>query len=240
MKPLRESNEPEDAFKALQHAIAQFGETLSAIGRLRPKLRELAEMHDASKGHNCNAYEIFLTGFRDRPVNLLEIGIGGDWNDPSSGGGSLRMWRDYFPRGQIFGIDLFDKSPHVTDRIHVRQGSQDDSDFLRAVATEMGAIDVIIDDGSHFSSHVIKSFETLFPYLRSGGIYIVEDIATSYWIEREGSLDVDDPSTSMNYFKRATDGLQWAHSRGVVEPTSITRLLEFIHFGNNFIVMRKL
>ena len=150
------------------------------------------------------------------------------------------MWRDYFPFGQIFGIDVFDKSPHAADRIHVRKGSQDDADFLRSVAEEMSEVDIIIDDGSHFSSHVIKSFETLCPYLKSGGIYIVEDIGTSYWPEREGSLDLNDPNTSMNYFKRVADGVQWPHSRGLVEPTPITRCLEFVHFGNNFVVMRKL
>ena len=240
MTPFPGVEETKEAFLALEQTLVKFKEAMSATGRLRPSLRELAETHDAAKGSNCSGYEMFLRGFRDQPVKLLEIGIGGDWNNPSSGGGSLRMWREYFQRGQIYAVDVFDKSPHNADRIHVRQGSQDDANFLRSVAAEMAEIDIIIDDGSHFSSHVIKSFETLFPYLKSGGIYIVEDIATSYWPERDGSLDVNDPATSMNYFKRAADGAQWVHSRGVVQCTPITQFLEFVHFGNNFIVMRKL
>ena len=99
-------------------------------------------------------------------------------------------------------------------------------------------LDVIVDDGSHVSAHVILSFETLYPSLKPGGIYIVEDIGTSYWPHYGGSRDANAGWTMMNYFKRAADWVQRPFAAG--EPGgSILASLEFVHFWPNFIVMRK-
>jgi len=56
-----------------------------------------------------------------RNIVLLEIGIGG-YQDPKSGGRSLRMWKKYFPHGQINGIDIMDKRPHNARRIRTSKG----------------------------------------------------------------------------------------------------------------------
>src|SRR5580658_10782953 len=61
-------------------------------------------------------YETHFRRFRNKRVNLLEIGIGG-YDDPKRGGRSLRMWRAWFRRGDIHGIDVFDKSRHNERRI---------------------------------------------------------------------------------------------------------------------------
>lgn len=202
------------------------------------ELAVLAQKHGTDKEENSPIYESYLGRWRDEPVKLLEIGIGGD-PFPATGGSSLRMWRDFFQNGSIHAIDINDKSPHAEDRVHVYRGSQNDTLFLKSVAERIGKIDVIVDDGSHFSSHVITSFQVLFPYLASGGLYIVEDIGTSYWPDFEGSTDPGEPSTSMNYFKRAVDGIQWPNSRGAVTQTPLFTQLEFVHFWLNFIVLKK-
>ncbi len=220
------------AYEALQAAI------LAAGPPPRESLQALALRHGTDKADNSPHYETYLRGLRDQPVTLLEIGIGGD-PTPSSGGASLRTWRDYFPQGRIIGVDIADKSPHAGNRVEVFQGSQDDPAFLRAVAGQAGALDVVVDDGSHVSAHIILSFETLFPFLKPGGLYIVEDVGTSYWPSSGGSKDLNDPLTTMNYFKRAADGLQWPHSDGAVAPTPITSHLALVHFWQNFIVLRK-
>ena len=112
------------------------------------------------------------------------------------------MWREYFPAGSIFALDLYDKTPHNQDRVRIFQGSQADPAILRQVAAEIGQIDVVLDDGSHVSQHIITSFEVLFPLLAPGGLYIVEDIGTAYWPDYGGSEDFTCATTSVGYFKR--------------------------------------
>lgn len=230
--PFNGSAEVRLAYEALHAAI------LAAARPERESLQALAARHGTDKADNCVHYETYLHALRDQPVTLLEIGIGGG-PAPTSGGASLRTWRDYFPQGRIIGLDIADKSPHAEGRVQVFQGSQDDAGFLRAVAGQVGELDVVVDDGSHVSAHIILSFETLFPFLKRGGLYIVEDVGTSYWPSSGGSRNLDEPWTTMNYFKRAADGLQWPHSAGAVTPTPVTSQLAMVHFWQNFIVLRK-
>ena len=85
------------------------------------------------------------------------------------------MWRTYFSRRMIYGIDIFDKRAHDERRIKTFCGSQADYNFLADVAAITGRLDIVIDDGSHRSSDVIASFEFLFPFLNQRGIYAIED-----------------------------------------------------------------
>ncbi|MFI6209903.1 class I SAM-dependent methyltransferase [Streptomyces sp. NPDC051041] len=117
---------------------------------------------------------------------MLELGIGG-FGDPALGGGSLRMWKRFFPRAVLYGVDLFDKTPLREQRIHTIQGDLPDAAFLTSLGDELGPFDMVIDDGSHNNTDVITAFWTLFPYVRNGGMYIVEDLQTSYWPGYGGS-----------------------------------------------------
>ena len=119
------------------------------------------------------------------------------------------MWRSYFPNSYIYGIDIHDKSCHDEKRIRTFIGSQVDESFLRSVVDTIGEIDIIIDDGSHRSEHVIKTFEILFPALNQNGIYAIEDLQTSYWERDGGSSDLAAPHTSMNFLKGLLDGLNY-------------------------------
>ena len=152
-------------------------------------------------------YMTHLERFRYRKINLLELGVGG-YKNPHSGGKSLRMWKKYFPFGNIFSIDIYDKSSLQEDRITIFKGSQVDKIFLNKVIEKIGEIDIIIDDGSHINEHVIEAFNILFPILQDGGIYVIEDTQTSYWDEFGGdSKNLKNPKTIMNYFKSLTDAL---------------------------------
>jgi hypothetical protein len=122
-------------------------------------------------------YESALAAFRDRPVRMLEIGV--------ARGGSLQMWRRYLhPGSVIVGIDINRKASQFdnpSQHLHVRIGAQQDTAFLHSVLDEFGPFDVILDDGSHMTSHMVDTFRYLFPNgLASGGVYIVEDIGTNY------------------------------------------------------------
>jgi hypothetical protein len=145
-------------------------------------------------------YSKWFGDLRYKPVRLMEIGIGG-YAKEMNGGNSLRMWKRYFPKGIITGIDIYNKSRLMEERIHIYQGDQSDTVFLNHVSAAEGPFDIIIDDGSHMQSHIITSFEILFPLMKSGGIYVVEDTQTSYWPRFEGSTkEMESISSAMNYF----------------------------------------
>ncbi len=205
-------------------------------------LRMLATIYMTDKWNYhwfAQHYEDLLKKDRRKKLNLLEIGIGGDEN-PRKGGNSLRMWADYLPNARIFGIDIFDKSPHDRGRIKTFRGSQADPVFLDNAVSEIGKLDVIIDDGSHTNEHILFTFQYLFPKLAEGGLYIVEDIQTSYWSEYGGNeTDRNDPSTAMGYFKFLTDGLNWEEFRGDYEATYFDQHIKSIAFYHNMIVIKK-
>src|SRR5688572_29005178 len=103
-------------------------------------LVELARKHgtDKGKGHSYVVhYERHFRHLRDEPVVLLEIGTGG-YARPRSAGESLRMWKEYFPRGTIIGLDIYDKSALREDRIDIEQGSQDDPEVINGLAKRHG------------------------------------------------------------------------------------------------------
>lgn len=154
----------------------------------RNDLRKLAVAFGTDKeGAHFYArhYEHHFHHLRRSKINLLEIGIGG-YQNPKAGGNSLRMWKAYFTKGHIFGIDIYDKTYHDEKRIKTFKGSQIDEEFLKHVVTKIGGIDIVVDDGSHYNDHVIRSFKILFPLLSSSGIYVIEDLQTSYWNELGG------------------------------------------------------
>lgn len=168
---------------------------------------------DKATSHGyCQIYGHHFKNIRKRKLLVFEIGIGG-YENPLEGGNSLRMWASYFRRSTIVGIDIQDKSFHEQSRIHTRKGSQDDALFLKSLIDEFGIPDIVIDDGSHFSNHVRKSFEVLFPKMKSDGIYCIEDLHTSYWpsgfcgLPWAGSTDIYAPKTSMSMIKRIIDSI---------------------------------
>jgi hypothetical protein len=126
--------------------------------------------------HYLPVYESIID--RSRPIRMLELGV--------FHGGSLRMWREYLhPQSVIVGIDIDSNCTQFQDpehNVHVRIGGQQDATFLQKVSSEFGPFDVILDDGSHMTSHMVESFRNLFASaLSEPGAYIVEDVHSNYW-----------------------------------------------------------
>jgi len=191
-------------------------------------------------------YARHLALYRRKRVKLLEIGIGGfneatGYSDPALGGGSLRMWRTYFPKGRIFGIDIHDKSPHDERRVKTFKGSQADTAFLATVIDAIGRPDIVIDDGSHRCEHIIASFEFLFPRMSERGVYAIEDVQTSYWASYGGDdADPDRGDTTMGYFKRLIHGLNYEERPiRTGEPTYLEKNILGISFYHNLIIIEK-
>jgi cephalosporin hydroxylase len=184
-------------------------------------------------------YQRHLSHLRDKPVKVLEIGIGG-YSRAKQGGASLRMWKHFFPRGKIVGLDIHDKSFVEEPRIRAYRGDQTDPALLHRIVEEAGSFDVIIDDGSHISEHIVATFGILFPLLADDGIYVVEDTQTSYWPERGGSEDLEDPSTSMSFLKRLVDGLNYEEFLDEsYEPTYSDTHVVSVTFYHNLAFIQK-
>ena len=210
------------------------------IGR---SLRRLAAIAGTDKwgGHwYAQHYEAHFARLRHKRLNLLEIGIGG-YDDPQLGGESLLVWKHYFPRARIYGLDIHPKHGIDEHRIRAIQGSQADAELLRRVSAEVGGFDIVIDDGSHLNEHVIATFEVLFPLLHEGGMYVVEDTQTSYWPAFGGtSDDLRDAPTMMNFFKQLVDTMN--HPEFLTEgyePTYYDRHIFAMHFYHNLVFVHK-
>ncbi len=206
-------------------------------------LNKLALIYGSDKwgGHYYTShYHEHFHKLRNKKLKILEIGVGG-YKDPHYGGASLRMWKRYFPQSLIYSIDIYDKSPLQEKRIKIYQGSQDDEVFLRKVADEAGPFDIIIDDGSHIVSHILKSFRTLFPLMNDGGIYAIEDTQEFYWPSLGGnSENLDDPMSSMAFFKKLTDGLNYQeYVLPDYVPTYYDKNIVSMHFYHNLLIMHK-
>lgn len=141
------------------------------------KLSDLCREHKTDKcPHYHNYVELYGTMFnpvRNQAERVLEIGV--------LNGDSVRMWEEYFPKAQIFGIDIQDTSEHETERIRTFVADQANRKQLSQFIKKYGGeFDIIIDDGGHSMEQQQVSFGFFFPYLRPGGIYVIEDIHTSF------------------------------------------------------------
>jgi cephalosporin hydroxylase len=175
-------------------------------------------------------YEKWLAHYRATPLNFFEIGV--------LDGGSLDMWRSYFgPAANIVGIDIDPNcATRVTPPNHVRIGSQADPLFLAQIVKEFGAPDVVLDDGSHIGHHQIVSFRALFPLLKEGGLYIIEDTHTSYWPDWEGALGRK--GTAIEFAKQLIDDQHsWYHTAGDHSGTGDS--IPALHFYDSVIVIEK-
>ncbi|MBB5159509.1 demethylmacrocin O-methyltransferase [Saccharopolyspora phatthalungensis] len=186
-------------------------------------------------------YEHHFARLRDEPVRMLEIGIGG-YQLTDQGGASLSMWQRYFRRGLVYGLDIFDKPGVRGSRIRAVQGDQSDPEFLDDLGRELGPFDIIIDDGSHVNDHVKTSFAALFPHVRSGGLYVIEDLQTAYWPGFGGNdRDRTASDTSMGMLKTLVDGLNHKEMpmRARNGQSYTDRHIVGVHFYHNLAVIDK-
>jgi GT2 family glycosyltransferase len=194
-------------------------------------------------------YDRILGEYRHRPVRLLEIGV--------QNGGSLELWADYFARAEaIIGCDLnadCEKLRYEDARISVIIGDANSDRVQRLIVERAQRLDIVIDDGSHRSGDVVRSFARYFPLLADGGAFIIEDLHCSYLQEYDGGLF--HPHSSMTFLKRLADVVNHEHwgvargraelVRGILQQHGLQlheRELGRIHsieFSNSLCVIRK-
>ncbi len=171
-------------------------------------LKSVAEIYKSDKIEHgyIEIYESYFEKIRDEKLKIFEIGI--------ADGKSLLTWADYFKNSTIIGIDIHKINPIEKklnkNNIEIHQGSQSDKSFIEELISKYKEFDIIIDDGSHLSKDVKKSFELLFPALKDNGLYIVEDMQTSYNHFFGGNpFDLKYSNSHMNFFKNLTDRLNY-------------------------------
>lgn len=187
---------------------------------------------DKTKKDFIHLYKNYFETFRNKKLNLLEIGI--------DKGNSLRLWREFFTNANIIGIDI-EKKDFTIDGVDFFIGDQSNLNFLKTVINEYKTFDIIIDDGSHFTKHIITSFNILFPYLNEDGMYIVEDLQTSYIPRYGGSrFKLNKKNTSMNFFKRLSDSVNYEQNdKPFIKKNFYDGKIKSIHFHQNIVFLSK-
>lgn len=138
------------------------------------QLHSLGLRHGTDKAYRhgyTSAYEKYLGPSRTSFKVFMEIGV--------LDGASLRMWRDWLPAVQVVGVDLYDKSEHLhqdSERILLRSPiNQTDENSMREIIEEWDP-DVVLEDGCHREYCQQHTLSIVFPLLKSGGFYIIEDL----------------------------------------------------------------
>jgi len=183
--------------------------------------------------HYFEIYERHLERFRNREVHLLEIGV--------NHGGSLQMWKAYLgDRAHIHGVDIDPRCKMLEeDRVRVYIGDQADPAFLQSLRREIPQVDVLIDDGGHTMQQQLVTFEQMFDHVAEDGVYLCEDLHTSYWPAFGGGLRR--PGTFIEFSKRLIDQLNAWHTRDVenFEVDDFTLSAHSIHFYDSVLVIEK-
>jgi hypothetical protein len=150
-------------------------------------LHDYLRHYERMFGHLCHAQ-----------IVLLELGVGPTENM----GASLFTWAEFFPHAQIVGADIRSDAATITgERIDVEIGDCGNPNFLINLGTKYQP-NVVIDDASHRWSHQIMSFEYLFPALKPGGFFVLEDLETSFSPWRDRNAHRDHYEDAAEYFSR--------------------------------------
>lgn len=171
-------------------------------------------------------YEKHLSKWRDQEITILEIGV--------AGGASIKMWREYFPKAKVYGID---NNPDCAGE-GIFIGDHNSRMFIDEVMSNVGQCDLIVDDGSHVGGDMKKLFEWLFrAWMKPNGLYCIEDTACLY------NDHYNQGSDAKEFFRglvrdvdvagRAMTGNQdYAINHGMTEPPvpEYSRYLKAIHF----------
>ena len=168
---------------------------------------------------------------------MLEIGV--------DRGGSIKMWADFFPNASIHGIDIMKSTlANAGGRITIDLLNQESKIELKSfIAKRGGDFDIIIDDGGHTMTQQINSFEALWPEIKNGGFYVIEDVETSY-----RSKYINSTPTAIEYFKSTIDDInlsktaapdQLRHSRQEEPYLYTQKTILSIEFLKNIIFIQK-
>lgn len=200
------------------------------------RLQSYFEKNDGRLIHKWNHYfDIYEKHFKryiDKEVVVLEIGV--------FHGGSLQMWQDYFgPKAKIYGVDVNPRCKELEkDNIEILIGSQSDRAFLQKLKTQLPKIDILIDDGGHTMKQQVVSFQELYDHVKDDGVYLCEDVHTSYESSYGGGYLRR--GTFIEHSKKLIDALNAFHSeQRSLKVSEFTKFTDSIHFYDSVVVFEK-
>lgn len=183
--------------------------------------------------HYLDIYHRHFARYRGRAPVVLEIGV--------YHGGSLQMWRDYFgPDCRLYGVDIEPRCKAFEDaQTKIVIGDQADRGFLARLRAEVPRVDVLIDDGGHTMAQQIATFEELFPHVADDGVYLCEDLHTSYWGKFGGGYRRE--GTFIEYSKGLVDQLNAWHSiePGLFQESDFTGTAHGLYYYDSVLVIEK-
>ena len=182
--------------------------------------------------HYFEIYHRHFERFRGKPVTVLEFGV--------QHGGSLQMWRNYFGRKvRLYGVDIDPRCARLGGRYaKIFIGDQEDRDFLQSIADEIGPVDGLIEDGGHTMGQQIATFEVFYPQMSADGVFLIEDLHTSYWQSFGGGYRR--PGTFVEHAKGLTDQLNaWHSAEEELVVDEFTRTTKSMHFYDSIIVFER-
>lgn len=193
----------------------------------------------SSKLHDyLRFYEFFLSPLRDQPLTFVELGI--------NTGNSLRTWERYFTKAKIIGVDIKQKwVDQKFEKAKTVLGDCGDREFLTEFAKKHHP-HIILDDASHFWSHQVAAFESMFPHILPGGYFIMEDLNTSFGVLRKPPFS-DQRVDAFTYFSKLNvlvGGKGWMHPlRQVMPETKVQRemaeMIDWMAFYRDTLIVRK-
>lgn len=180
-------------------------------------------------------YEKHFEKFLGKKINLLEIGI--------SKGGSLELWHAYFGElCSIYGIDIDPKTAELEFdfNVDIAIGDQRSSEFWKSYTSTYPKFDIVIDDGGHGMDDQTITLLNVFPHLNDGGIFLVEDLHTSYCRDYGGRIG--NPNTFLERSKSLIDMLNLQHIEGITPKSDFIDVftdLYSISFYNSVAIFEK-
>jgi hypothetical protein len=202
-------------------------------------MTQLQEFFENNKGncihkwmHYFEIYDFWFKKYKDQPVVILEIGV--------YQGGSLNMWRDYFgTEAKIYAIDINPNCKQFeSPNTEIFIGSQDDREFLQYIKTQVPKFDILIDDGGHTMNQQIVTFEELYDHVKEDGLYLCEDLHTSYWPEYGGGYK--NKNSFIEYSKNFIDYINaWHVSNRKLKVNELTKSAYGLHYYDSILLIEK-
>jgi SAM-dependent methyltransferase len=146
--------------------------------RLTDISQRIGAPHESTKSASLyELYDRYFAELEERSITLLELGV--------YTGESIKVFASYFKNGKIIGVDLEDRGADFSGYRNVvfALGDQRNAEQLNQICATHApdGVDIIIDDASHYGSWSLMSYSVLYPHLKPGGLYVVEDWTTGYW-----------------------------------------------------------
>ncbi len=192
------------------------------------RLTQLGIEHGTDKAtfhRYTEVYQKYFDRYQFEPTKLLEVGI--------DKGGSLRMWRSFLGKGStVIGIDINPSNEPFAIQADVANRSNWPK-IHNALLNHI-PLDVVIDDGAHYTAAAVLCFENLFPYLKPDGLYIVEDLH-AYW---DPTINPPGPNF-FDYLQRLVHRLNDHGKHQCGDPAIDRSGIAYIHFWKSFVVIKR-